>query len=171
MTPDVLLVDDFLPEAEELFVELQNSVQWDTRMAARYTASFGTPYNYSQMTYEARPMHQLLVPISDKLHEKLNIQFNNCLLNYYMTGESSMGFHSDDTSNLQPETGVAIVSLGSTRGITYRSKLNHEIKHTFRLQSGSMLYMDSAVQEKWMHAVKKEKEAGPRISLTWRAFQ
>lgn len=117
MTPDVLLVDDFLPEAEELFVELQNSVQWDTRMAARYTASFGTPYNYSQMTYEARPMHQLLVPI------------------------------------------------------TYRSKLNHEIKHTFRLQSGSMHYMDSAVQEKWMHAVKKEKEAGPRISLTWRAFQ
>ena len=82
-----------------------------------------------------------------------------------------MGFHSDQTDHLQPGTGVAIVSLGSTRGLTFRSKADRGIRHTYPLAPGSLLYMDSEVQEHWMHAVKKDVEAGPRISLTWRAFQ
>ncbi|MFN0125512.1 MAG: hypothetical protein ACKV19_02370 [Verrucomicrobiales bacterium] len=38
------------------------------------------------------------------------------------------------------------------------------------LNPGSLLYMDAAVQEDWLHAVKPAPGAGPRISLTWRAF-
>ena len=171
LKPDIVVVDDFLPNATALFEELRDSVDWDTSMAARHTASYGAPYNYSQMTYKARPLHPVLIPVAERLSQRLEIKFNNCLLNFYLTGASTMGFHSDDTSNLQAGTGVAIVSLGSERGITYRSKADQEIRHTFRLSSGSMLYMDSAVQDNWMHAIKKDAKAGPRISLTWRAFR
>ena len=170
LRPNILMIDDFLPNAPVLFDELRNSVEWDRSMASRHTASFGEPYNYSQMTYEARPMHPSLLSVADCLREKLMISFNNCLLNFYPSGESTMGFHSDDTSMLQPGTGVAIVSLGSCRGITYRNKNNHDIRCTYRLASGSMLYMDSVVQDHWTHAIKKEENSGPRISLTWRAF-
>ena len=169
--PDILLVDDFLLDPATLFDELRDSVDWDTTMTARHTASFGEPYNYSQMTYAASPMHPALAPVAERLTRKLKITFNNCLLNLYLSGASSMGFHSDDTSNLQPGAGVAIVSLGGERGITYRSKTDREILHTFPLLSGSLLYMDSDVQDNWMHAIKKEANAGPRISLTWRAIR
>jgi len=81
-----------------------------------------------------------------------------------------MGFHSDDTTGLLSGTGVAIVSLGSVRDITYRSKTDSTIQKSYSLLPGSLLYMDSEVQENWLHAIKKQKNAGPRISLTWRAF-
>ena len=168
--PNVLIINEFLPDHQSLFKTLQETVEWDTRMAARYTASYGEPYNYSQITYPAAPMHPALESVATALHQTLEIPFNNCLLNFYQTGDSTMGFHSDDTSKLQLGTGVAIISLGNTRNITYRQKNNHNIRHSFALTPGSMLYMDSAVQDDWMHAIKRQKNAGPRISLTWRAF-
>ena len=169
--PDILLIDEFLSNSALLFDDLRTSVDWDTSMAARHTASYGEPYNYSQMTYEARPMPPSLAPVAERLEERLKVTFNNCLLNFYLSGESTMGFHSDDTSNLQPGTGVAIVSLGSQRGITYRNKADKDVRHTFPLAPGSLLYMDSEVQDHWTHAIRKESDAGPRISLTWRAFR
>ncbi len=154
--PDILLIDEFLSNSALLFDDLRTSVDWDTSMAARHTASYGEPYNYSQMTYEARPMPPSLAPVAERLEERLKVTFNNCLLNFYLSGEG---------------TGVAIVSLGSQRGITYRNKADKDVRHTFPLAPGSLLYMDSEVQDHWTHAIRKESDAGPRISLTWRAFR
>jgi alkylated DNA repair dioxygenase AlkB len=168
--PAINIIDEFLPNHAELFTYLASSVQWDDSMAARRTASFGKPYNYSQISYPDVPMLPGLNDVADKLLKKLNVSFNNCLLNYYETGDNTMGFHSDDTSNLIPGTGVAIVSLGSVRDITYRSKTNPGHQVSFALRPGSLLYMDDAVQVDWLHAIKKQTGAGSRISLTWRAF-
>lgn len=169
--PFELFIDDsFLVEQMALFNTLRSTIPWEGSMAARRTASFGVPYNYAQMTYPAVPMHPALVPVVDQLHEALNIRFNNCLLNFYETGHSKMGFHADDTSDLQPGTGVAIVSLGYPRKITYRSKADKTIQHSLVLPPGSMLYMTNELQEDWVHAIKRQKNVGPRISLTWRAF-
>ncbi len=150
---------------------LVSSVAWDNRMTARRTASFGRPYNYSQIEYPETPFPSDLLPLIDMLDARLGVRFNNCLLNYYETGDNTMGFHSDDTAGLFPATGVAIVSLGSVRHITYRSKDKPDIQKSFALQPGSLLYMDDSIQEKWLHAIKRQKDAGPRISLTWRAFR
>jgi alkylated DNA repair dioxygenase AlkB len=91
-------------------------------MAARRTASFGRPYNYSNMQYPETLLPDSLHPIVELLNARLGIRFNNCLLNFYQTGDNSMGFHSDNTTGLVPGTGVAIVSLGSVRDITFRFK-------------------------------------------------
>lgn len=170
LLPDLLVVEDFLSNSTALFEELRTTVDWDTCMSARHTASFGVPYNYSQMSYPAVEMPPALVPVADRLRQTLNIEFNNCLLNYYLSGDSTMGFHSDDTTDLKAGTGVAIISLGHSRDITFRSKASPDVRRSYPLASGSLLYMDSSVQEAWMHAVKKQRDAGPRISLTWRAF-
>jgi alkylated DNA repair dioxygenase AlkB len=168
--PNLLIIDRFLEKHSTVFQALLETVQWDDSMTSRKTASFGVPYNYSQMNYAVVPMHPVLVPISEKLSERFGITFNNCLLNYYETGDNTMGFHSDDTSSLQPGTGVAIISLGNRRNITYRNKKNPNLRHMFTLEAGSLLYMDSAVQNEWLHAIRKQFSAGSRISLTWRAF-
>ncbi|MEM7355072.1 MAG: alpha-ketoglutarate-dependent dioxygenase AlkB [Acidobacteriota bacterium] len=170
MKPGITLIDDFLDDHEILFQDLSESVQWDDRMAARRTASFSEPYNYSQMTYPAAAIPSALSSVIELLRERLGITFNNCLLNFYKTGDNRMGFHSDDTTNLVRGTGVAILSLGNPRSITYRSKADKAVQHSFVLRPGSLLYMDSLVQEHWLHGIRKQKDAGPRISLTWRAF-
>ena len=169
--PEVLIKDDFLAEHAALFELLRKTIRWDESMAVRKTASFGVPYNYAQLSYPAVPMHAALAPVVAKLSAELGVEFNNCLLNYYESGENTMGFHADDTTGLQALTGVAIVSLGSARKITYRSKIIPTIRHAFNLAPGSLLYMDSVVQESWVHAIRKQRDVGPRISLTWRAFR
>jgi alkylated DNA repair dioxygenase AlkB len=168
---DLFILDDFLSDQMALFEQLRNSIAWEGSMAARRTASFGVPYNYAQMTYPAAPMHPALCPVVEQLYDHLNVRFNNCLLNFYETGQSKMGFHADDTTHLQPDTGVAIISLGYPRKITYRTKADKAIQQAFLLQPGSLLYMGLSVQDYWVHAIKKQKDVGPRISLTWRAFQ
>lgn len=84
-------------------------------MRARKTASYGSSYDYSQMIYEVRELHPALVPVADMLETRLGFRPNNCLLNYYESGDNTMGYHSDETANLADGTGVAIVSLGSAR--------------------------------------------------------
>jgi alkylated DNA repair dioxygenase AlkB len=168
--PKLLIIDDFLSDQMMLFNTLRETIPWEGSMAARRTASFGVPYNYAQMRYPAVPMHPALKPVVIKLKQTLNVEFNNCLLNFYETGRSKMGFHADDTTELQPGTGVAIVSVGYPRKLTYRSKKNPEVQHAFLLPPGSVLYMGSEVQDNWVHAIKRQKGVGPRISLTWRAF-
>lgn len=169
--PDVKLVASFLEDHNALFRTLLATVVWDESMYARKTASFGVPYNYVQMRYAAAPLHPALLPVAERLREHLGFTPNNCLLNHYETGDNSMGFHADDTSELEPGTGVAILSLGSAREITFRKKNAPNVRYSFALDPGSLLYMDAAIQESWKHAILKQMDAGPRISLTWRAFR
>ena len=166
--PHLLVQNDFVPDAASLYETLASSVQWEEHIRARKNASFGQAYNYSRITYADKPMHPLLVPIVDALEQRLGFRPNNCLLNFYETGDSSMGYHSDSTEELAPDTGVAIVSLGAERSITFRSKEDVEEKYHYPLPSGSLLYMSQEVQHEWKHAILKQPEVGGRISLTFR---
>ncbi|MDQ1817092.1 alpha-ketoglutarate-dependent dioxygenase AlkB [Massilia sp. CCM 9210] len=148
-----------------------STVTWDERMKARKTASFGASYNYSQIAYAESPMPALLDALCARLEGELGFRPNNCLLNYYPDGKSSMGFHSDETDGLNDGTGVAIVSLGSVRAIAYRSKRDAAVRVDYPLPNGSLLYMSGQVQQDWVHAIPKDPHAGERISLTFRSMR
>ena len=169
--PAIVIDQEFLAGHADLYQQLLASVEWDESMSARKTASFGNPYDYSQMSYDTVEFLPALNPVADRLEERLGFRPNNCLLNLYEDGNNTMGFHSDETDNLEANTGVAIISLGSARNITFRSKVNLDNRHAFTLEPGSLLYMDQAVQDDWMHAIRKQAGAGSRISLTWRAIR
>lgn len=168
--PEATLAPGFLgfEEAARLFDSLLAGVPWDERMKARKTACFGQTYDDSGVDYEVVPMHPLLVPLCDALERNLGFRPTNCLLNYYETGRSTMGFHSDATHNLAPGTGVAIVSLGAERTLTFRSKADPGLLVHFSLPHGSLFYMTQRTQDHWVHAVRKSETDGARISLTFR---
>ena len=113
-------------------------------------------------------MHEKLLSICALIEKEIGFFPNNCLINYYLDGCSTMGYHSDATEDLKEYTGVAIVSLGSERNIAYRSKINQNIKFKYALKSGSLLYMDQNIQDEWVHAIPKQAGVGERISLTFR---
>ena len=167
-TPNIVIIENFINDADSMFAEIRDRVNWDERMKARRTASFGVSYNYSGMIYPETTMMKCLIPVCDQIESKIGFRPNNCLMNYYLDGNSTMGYHSDSAEELQEGTGVAIISLGAARSISYRSKLDIDRKVKYRLKNGALLYMDNDVQTKWMHAILKEKGVGERISLTFR---
>jgi alkylated DNA repair dioxygenase AlkB len=166
--PNIHLNQLFLPIPGELFAHLRLNVVWDERMKARKTASFGVAYNYSQMSYPEVAMPTELAQVCEAIDVELGFAPNNCLLNYYLDGNASMGFHSDSATELADGTGVAIVSLGAERKIVYRNKRDKAEQFSYQLENGSLLYMSNQVQDEWLHAIPKAEGVGERISLTFR---
>jgi alkylated DNA repair dioxygenase AlkB len=169
-TPEVTVTESFLSaqSATELFNSLLSGITWDERMKARKTACFGQTYDNSGVDYIVSDMHPLLVPHCESIQDHLGFYPTNCLLNYYENGRSSMGFHSDATHNLAENTGVAIVSLGAERNLTFRSKADVALLRDYLLPHGSLLYMTQLTQDYWTHAIKKTNTDDARISLTFR---
>lgn len=166
--PPVDFFREFWPLPDELFVDLETTVVWDERMKARKTASFGVPYNYSQITYPESAMHSSLEPICRAVAQNVGYMPNNCLLNFYPDGTSSMGFHSDTAEGLEEGTSVSTLSVGAAREIIYRQKSDRGVEHRYFLKSGDLLHMSDFVQKYWLHAIPKAQDTGPRISITFR---
>lgn len=171
MKPNITLIDNFITKPDALLSHVKQTTTWDERMRARKTASFGVSYDYSGMSYDSSMMPDYLQSICNNIAKELGFLPNNCLMNYYMDGNASMGFHSDTATSLAPDTGVVIISLGSEREITYRKTTQKEIRHAFLLKAGSLLYMKNSLQTQWQHAILKTADGvafGERISLTFR---
>jgi len=168
--PEYSLLTRFIEkgEADNLFEDLFDQVDWDTSMKARKTACYGESYDDSGVNFAVRLMHPLLEPYCSAIQDELGFLPTNCLLNYYQDGKSTMGFHSDTVSYLEKGTGIAIVSLGSEREITFRNKDDYGRRITVLLPHGSLFYMTQLTQEYWTHAIKKSPVDLPRISLTFR---
>ncbi|MGC4016856.1 MAG: alpha-ketoglutarate-dependent dioxygenase AlkB [Luteolibacter sp.] len=168
--PEASILPGFLDPAAatRLFDDLCREVAWDERMKSRKTACFGQTYDDSGVDYEVVPMPPRLEALCGEIERELGFRATNCLLNYYESGNSSMGFHSDATYNLAEGTGVAIVSLGAERELTFRNIAEPTRFVPCPMPHGSLFYMTQLTQAHWMHAVKKDPAAGPRISLTFR---
>lgn len=154
-------------EADAAFAYLMNEVEWSDRMRARQTASFGVPYNYSGQRYERCEMPEVIAQIAARAAELAGHVFTNCLCNRYESGEHTMGYHQDSYEGLKTTSKIAIVSLGATRTLQFRS-LDQQHRRSQVLDHGSILLMSEATQRGWKHAVTREPKAGSRISATFR---
>lgn len=172
-SPDARYIPSLLDEtqADALLKHLNQHVVWDERMSARRTASFGLPYNYSGMSYQAQPFPAPLSALIDALTPHTGFVANNCLINYYANGLSRMGFHCDEVEGLAPGTGVAIVSLGVMRELAFRRMDSKEIQWRYRLEHGSLFVMSAQTQAHFKHGILPDpKQPKARMSLTFRAI-
>ena len=163
--------ENLIADPESLFTHLDQNVTWDERMHSRKTASFGQAYNYSQIEYPYQSFPNEIENILNLIEAKLGFRPNNCLINYYADGKSTMGWHSDRTDILVEGTGVAIVSIGDTRTLRFREIENKDNKINFPLPAGSLIYMTDEVQEKWHHSIPKSDSVSGRMSLTFRKLK
>lgn len=168
LNPAIILIDNFVDNTNILFDEFCQTVAWNENFSARKTASFGVAYHYSGVSYDESPFPPVIKALAEKIAHQLGFLANNCLINYYQNGQSRMGFHVDDISQMAEGTGVAIISLGATREITYRLIADKAVKVSYALRAGSLLYMDDEVQRLWQHAILADSTIQPRISLTFR---
>lgn len=171
MHPDILLWPDFVAQSPTLFARLSETIEWNEAMRARKTASFGAPYNYSQMSYPSRDFLPELGELLPALHQTIGWTPNNCLINFYPDGDATMGFHFDSLEPLESGTGVAIVSLGEERILTFSRRDDKSVRFEQPMPPGSLLLMPAEVQNEWLHAVLKQPGSGARMSLTFRRLK
>jgi alkylated DNA repair dioxygenase AlkB len=168
----IWIENDFLPDSAALYDRLVSAITWDERIISRKVASFGAPYNYSGTSWSAAPFPDSLLTVLERVAARLGYRPDNCLANYYPDGRSTMGFHRDAVSDLAPGTGIAVLSLGACRTLSFRSEADKRRIEQYRLPSGSLLYMSPEMQADWKHAIQAtDTDIGGRISLTFRRMR
>ena len=167
----IIHIDNFIENSADLFNFLIAKVDWDERMTARKTASYGKAYNYSQIEYPYQVFLPEIETINNKLKPIIGFEPNNCLINYYLDGKSKMGYHSDQIDILEENTGIAIISIGETRTLKFRNIEDSEIFLPYDLVAGSLIYMTQEIQNIWQHSIPKSNTENGRISLTFRQLK
>lgn len=168
-------------ESNQLLDELQWAIAWKSETISLYgkrmqqprlTAWYGDPgcsYTYSHLTLTPHPWIPVLGQIKSKVEALCDRPFNSVLLNLYRDGQDSMGWHSDDESELGGNPVIGSVSFGETRRFRLRHRYQTNLKFEIQLTHGIFLLMQGTTQHFWHHQIPKtQRLIKPRINLTFR---
>ena len=145
-------------------------------MQPRLIAWYGDPeavYCYSGLKLEPLPWHPLLLELKTHIEDLTGGRFNSVLANAYRNGRDSMGWHSDDESELGPQPLIASLTLGTPRRFLLRPKSRpnnvRSAAIALSLEHGSLLLMKGDSQQRYQHALPRTRRpVGLRINLTYR---
>lgn len=180
--PNCFLGRNFLLEAEATRFEeaLWNELPWiqhdDAPRRECWMNDFGLPYTYGRdagrRTYDPAPWHPIVEEIRQKLFGLLSVHFDGCFINGYADESQALGWHSDDSPEIDPARPIAIVSLGAERLISFRpAGVKGDPTHQVSMPSGSLVMMHAFSQQTWAHKIPKhDRPCGRRISLTYRGY-
>jgi alkylated DNA repair dioxygenase AlkB len=168
-------------EAMHYFTKLYNEIPWhqdlikvfgktydQPRLTALH-ANNTNPYSYSGITMHPNKMTPELIEIYNRITLKSSVKFTSVLLNLYRNGKDSNGWHADNEKELGKSPVIASVSFGATRYFHLKHRMIKDARFKILLDSGSLLLMEGATQEKWLHQIPKTlKPITPRINLTFR---
>ena len=168
-------------EAEHYYKVLHDQIAWrqdpitvfgKTYPQPRLTALHALnskPYTYSGIRMEPHKMTPELLEIYHRISTVSTVTFSTVLLNLYRNGSDSNGWHADNEPELGKNPVIASVSFGASRFFHLKHRINKELRLKINLTSGSLLFMEGATQEKWLHQLPKTmKPLTPRINLTFR---
>lgn len=140
-----------------------------------YCNDFDKTYTYGQKdyarVYEVQPYHPMITYLRDLLEQHTKQKFEVCFLNCYRDGKDQLGWHADDSPEMDDERPIGIISLGAEREIWFRQNTGGEPAKLL-LENGSLCLMQPGMQDTHQHRIPKSHLAvcGPRISLTFRGY-
>jgi len=183
---NVLFYEAFFSEEESqsYFKVLQEKIAWKQQeltmfgkqiMIPRLIAWYGDDgknYSYSGIEHESLAWTDELLKIKVRVEAVAKIRFNSVLLNLYRDENDSVGWHSDDESELGQDPVIASISFGEVRQFQFKHRENDTLRQSIDLTSGSLLMMKGSTQHNWKHRIPKTKTAkGARMNLTFRVIQ
>lgn len=166
----IVVKNNILKDSKTMLYHLKNDIDWDNSMISRKTASFGIPYNYSNINYAKNKIPEFFDDLISIVKSSNGFLPNNCLINFYYDANSKMGFHSDQIDILYKNTGIVIFSFGSSRILRFKNKSDSNIIYDIFLENNSYFYMSQEIQKEWLHSILKDKsdEDNERFSITFR---
>lgn len=190
---------DFMAKsvADDAFARLRDELAWvrrgQTPRMEYYVNRYPVAYTYGvgefARTYEPMPTHPVIIAIQNALLLHTHIGFDVCFLNRYTDQSQHLGWHSDNSPEMDDTRPIAIVSLGVERLIYFREidrpkrvVVNGneqedgliptpDVVGRLTLGHGSLCLMEPGMQDTHQHRIPKAGyHCGERISLTFRGY-
>jgi alkylated DNA repair dioxygenase AlkB len=119
-----------------------------------------------------------MLDIRKNLEAETGAILDVCFLNMYLDQRDQLGWHADDSPEMDDGRPIVTVSLGVEREIWFRPKTTDTIDRRsstdlerLTLGHGSVAIMAPGMQDTWMHRIPKASfQCGVRISLTFRGY-
>ena len=153
----ITYIPSFLPRstADAEFSRLWDELAWVQRDQAprrEYWMNVpNIPYTYGSgayaRTYEAQPWDDFIRFTMLELNEEFNAHLDCCFVNGYADQRQHLGWHADDSPEMNPSEPVIVISLGAEREIWYRDKANHDDITRVLLGHGSAFVMPAGMQQ------------------------
>lgn len=206
--PPIKYNSEYLLNHLEIFENLKKDLNWERRgetpRCEYYINDLNKPYTYGvgrgERTYFPQVTHPDILSIKEKIENEFGCKFEACFLNRYLDQSDHLGWHADDSLEMDSNRPIIIISLGTSREIWFRKFLQktcvvclkNEKEHIIacspiggkqyiniysddvklKLISGSLCVMLPHMQEEWQHRIpKSSSQVGERISLTFRGFK
>jgi len=181
MNTPVTYIKNWIKEPSKAFDTLRNELAWihhDKVPRSEYYCSMaGAPYAYGSggfsRMYESQPWHPLIREMTDELALIAQEQYEVVFLNMYEHGLDHLGWHADDSPEMDDERTIAIISPGAEREIWFRPNNDTKNVEKLKLENGSLCLMAPGMQDSHMHRIPKSDRGincPPRISLTFRGY-
>ena len=168
-------------EAARWFARLHEEIPWERHRlrifgrevdSPRLSCWIGDPdavYTYSGTRFVPRAWTPALTELRERLATRCGQRCNSVLANLYRDGRDSMGWHSDDESELGAEPVILSLSFGGVRRFRLRHRRDPRLRLELDLLSGSLLRMAGRTQRLYRHDLPKTARAvAARINLTFR---
>lgn len=167
----------------DAFKRLHDEVDWLAETPVRlesFMSYASLEYTYGsgrgERTYSSTEFHPLVETIMNKINHERGRKYNVCFLNLYLDETNHLGWHSDDSPEMDSEHAIGVVSFGQDREIWWREIGTKGIvpaENRRLLGSGSLFEMPPGFQERYEHRIPKGSYVGmtPRISLTFRRYK
>lgn len=177
-------IQKYIEEPEAAFKTLRDELAWvqrdNTPRMEYYINSANVPYTYGRgagiREYQPQPAHSLIEALRNRLYVETGALFHVCFLNRYLDQYNQLGWHADNSPEMDDAKPIAIISLGAEREIhfapiTAEGKPDKTKVDKVLLHSGSLCLMPPGMQDTHMHRIPKAgRIVGERISLTFRGY-
>lgn len=179
MKSPVEYIAGFALDENKKFETLWETFPWVKRGSTpRIEAFFAdkpTLYTYGKgagvRTYESSVWHGDTLAIRSRLARDFGVEFDVCFANGYANQTDHLGWHADDSPEVDGARPIAIVSFGVAREIWFcEIGKTHEVEKLV-LEPGSLCLMKPGMQKTHWHRIPKAGfTCGRRISLTYRGL-
>lgn len=177
--PPIKYLPNFISNPSQAFESLKNDLKWERRettpRSEYYINDVSVPYTYGRgrglREYFPQVTHPVVESIKQELNKMTGHVFEVCFLNRYHNQSDQLGWHADDSPEMDDNRPIAIVSLGVEREIWFCPQDNKNDVTKIKLQNGSLCLMEKGMQDTHFHRIpKSSSECGERISLTFRGY-
>jgi len=171
----VVYVPDYCDyDVDKLWDELPFDRRESTPRTECWMNDYGDPYTYGvgrgERTYIPDAWNVVVDGIRNCLNEDYNASFDCCFCNGYLDANDQLGWHADDSPEMDMDHPIVSISFGAERDIWFRKTgVKGMATKGVTMGDGSMTMMNAAMQATWEHRIPKHSApCGKRVSLTYR---
>lgn len=179
MKAPIIYERGFVNDPGSIFTSLWEGLAWERRGSTPrreyYCNDVEVPYVYGRgagvREYLPKPWTPDLLAIKSAVEARVGAPMEVCFLNGYENGGDHLGWHADDSPEMDDGRPISIVTVGAAREIWFRPNADTMLVERLTLEAGSLCVMKPGMQESWQHRIPKAGfVCGPRISMTFRGL-